>query len=129
MLYEVITQRNDAQQRESAALAALEKAGMTVYKVDVTEREVFRQALPDWAELLPEDRITSYNVCYTKLLRIMENMSTWEMILLGAIALGVLIWAGPGVKVMLEQSRKAENRDRITSYNVCYTKLLRPDRG
>ena len=41
----------------------------------------------------------------------MENMSTWEMILLGAIALGVLIWAGPGVKVMLEQSRKAEKRD------------------
>jgi hypothetical protein len=43
--------------------------------------------------------------------KIMENMSTWEMILLGAIALGVLIWAGPGVKVMLEQSRKAESRD------------------
>jgi hypothetical protein len=33
------------------------------------------------------------------------------MILLGAIALGVLVWAGPGVKVMLEQSRKAESRD------------------
>jgi len=54
--HEITTwQRNDAQQRESAALAALEKAGMTVYKVDVTEREVFRQALPDWAELLPEE--------------------------------------------------------------------------
>ena len=38
-------------------------------------------------------------------------MSTWEMILLGAIALGVLVWAGPGVKVMLERSRKAESRD------------------
>ena len=41
----------------------------------------------------------------------MEQMSAWEMVLLGAIALGVLIWAGPGVKVMLEQSRNAENRD------------------
>jgi hypothetical protein len=41
----------------------------------------------------------------------MGNMSTWEMVLLGAIALGVLIWAGPGVKVMLEQSHKAESRD------------------
>ena len=33
------------------------------------------------------------------------------MIILGAIALGVLIWAGPGVKVMLERSRQAESRD------------------
>jgi len=41
----------------------------------------------------------------------MNNLSTWEMILLGAIALGVLIWAGPGVKAMLEQSRRAESRD------------------
>lgn len=41
----------------------------------------------------------------------MEQMSAWEMVLLGAIALGVLIWAGPGVKAMLEQSRNAENRD------------------
>jgi len=41
----------------------------------------------------------------------MQEMSTWEMVLLGAIALGVLIWAGPGVKAMLEQSRRAESRD------------------
>ena len=41
----------------------------------------------------------------------MQELSTWEMVLLGAIALGVLIWAGPGVKAMLEQSRKAESRD------------------
>jgi hypothetical protein len=41
----------------------------------------------------------------------MEDMSTWQMIILGAIALGVLIWAGPGVKVMLERSRQAESRD------------------
>ncbi|MGB5307165.1 MAG: hypothetical protein WBO57_13070 [Gammaproteobacteria bacterium] len=41
----------------------------------------------------------------------MEQMSAWEMVLLGAIALGVLIWAGPGVKTMLEQSRNAEHRD------------------
>jgi hypothetical protein len=41
----------------------------------------------------------------------MENMSTWEMLLLGAIALGVLFWAGPGIKGMLEQSRQAQQRD------------------
>lgn len=38
----------------------------------------------------------------------MEQMSTFEMIMLGIIALGVLLWAGPGVKNMLQQSREAE---------------------
>jgi heme O synthase-like polyprenyltransferase len=41
----------------------------------------------------------------------MEQMSTFEMIMLGIIALGVLLWAGPGVKTMLQQSRQAENPD------------------
>ena len=46
-------------------------------------------------------RITSYNVCYTKLLRLRF----------------------PEVLVMSPSAAKF----RITSYNVCYTKLLRPD--
>ena len=33
------------------------------------------------------------------------------MIMLGAVALGVLFWVGPGLKGMLEQSRQAENKD------------------
>jgi hypothetical protein len=41
----------------------------------------------------------------------MEQMSTFEMIMLGVIALGVLLWAGPGVKTMLQQSREAKNPD------------------
>ena len=41
----------------------------------------------------------------------MEQMSTFEMIMLGIIALGVLLWAGPGIKTMLQQSRQAENPD------------------
>jgi hypothetical protein len=41
----------------------------------------------------------------------MEQMSTFEMILLGAIALGVLFWIGPGIKGALQQSREAENKD------------------
>ncbi len=41
----------------------------------------------------------------------MQTMSTWEMVLLGVLALLVLLWAGPGVKAMLEQSRQAQNRD------------------
>jgi hypothetical protein len=41
----------------------------------------------------------------------MEEMSTFEMIMLGAIALGVLFWIGPGIKGALQQSREAENKD------------------
>ena len=41
----------------------------------------------------------------------MEQLSTFEMIILGAVALGVLFWVGPGIKGMLEQSRQAENKD------------------
>lgn len=41
----------------------------------------------------------------------MEKMAGWEMLLLGAIALLVLLWVGPGIKPLLEQSRQAENRD------------------
>jgi hypothetical protein len=41
----------------------------------------------------------------------MEEMSTFEMIMLGAIALGVLFWVGPGIKGALQQSREAENKD------------------
>ena len=38
-------------------------------------------------------------------------MSTWEMVLVGALVVLVLFWVGPGIKPMLEQSRQAENRD------------------
>jgi C4-dicarboxylate-binding protein DctP len=48
-------QRNDAQQREAAALVELKKAGMTIHEVDASEREAFRKALPDWVELLPDE--------------------------------------------------------------------------
>ena len=41
----------------------------------------------------------------------MEQLSTFEMIILGAVARGVLFWVGPGRKGMLEQSRQAENKD------------------
>lgn len=38
----------------------------------------------------------------------MEAMSTWEMVLVGALVVLVLFWIGPGIKPMLEQSRQAE---------------------
>ena len=55
-------------------------------------------------------RITSYNVCYTKLLRKAE------------------LHYPPETE---QQAGERENRDqaRITSYNVCYTKLLRVKAG
>jgi hypothetical protein len=43
----------------------------------------------------------------------MQKLSTWEMVLMAALALLVLFWAGPGVKAMLEQSRQAKERDWI----------------
>ena len=47
-------QRKDAREREAAALAEMKRRGMTIYKVDADEREAFRKALPDYAELLPD---------------------------------------------------------------------------
>ena len=41
----------------------------------------------------------------------MEQMATWEMLLLGVLLVLVLFWMGPGVKAMLEKSRQAEERD------------------
>ena len=41
----------------------------------------------------------------------MDQMSTWEMLLLGAVVALVLFWVGPGVRSSLKQSRTAENKD------------------
>lgn len=38
----------------------------------------------------------------------MENLSTTESLILGALVLLVLFWMGPGVKVSLERSKNAE---------------------
>lgn len=39
----------------------------------------------------------------------MESYSIWEALLAGLIGLGVIFWAGPGIKTTIEQSRKAES--------------------
>ena len=61
-------------------------------------------------EWMVEHRITSYNVCYTKLLRIMLKAE-----------------GGGGGRGIYEvySEEEFESAFRITSYNVCYTKLLR----
>ena len=83
-----------------------------------------------------ENRITSYNVCYTKLLRsqlgfnadyvnekvISEADVSNGMLRYGPMSYQVLFIAG-AKSLQPETALALENR--ITSYNVCYTKLLR----
>ena len=64
-----------------------------------------------------ERRITSYNVCYTKLLRVGIRFAA----LLDGRQLG---HAGQEVLSLTVVPALTQER-RITSYNVCYTKLLR----
>ena len=64
-------------------------------------------------------RITSYNVCYTKLLRAKVQDRFAEALLL------TLIEEGPKAFAKPQDYDVWANIIRITSYNVCYTKLLR----
>lgn len=41
----------------------------------------------------------------------MENLSVWEMLLLGVVVMFVLMWMGPGIRQTFKQSRQAEQRD------------------
>ena len=66
-------------------------------------------------------RITSYNVCYTKLLRVVfyidpEMASDPQLDDLKSVTLSYTFYRA-----------ESEELDRITSYNVCYTKLLRDE--
>jgi hypothetical protein len=38
----------------------------------------------------------------------MQALETWEMILLGALAVLLIFWFRPGIKAALERSREAE---------------------
>ena len=41
----------------------------------------------------------------------MNNMSTWELIALGAVAIGVIFWFRPGLRAALRQSKESQNKD------------------
>ena len=88
-------------------------------------------------------RITSYNVCYTKLLRV-SNDGTLIVggglqrgdvgrvgcdILLRSVKLAAVDGIGRGGADLsggdVDDRARLAGRARITSYNVCYTKLLR----
>ena len=97
--------------------------------------------------LMIRSRITSYNVCYTKLLRLIDG-NDWNAssILRSKIIVPVISVTIPGDKEKIKiygfgevklsdkeiaavlQHRYGDGLvylPRITSYNVCYTKLLR----
>ena len=78
----------------------------------------------------PIRRITSYNVCYTKLLRCIPS---WTVAISrqAATASGELAamarasFSVSSRSVSAGRTRLTSPIRRITSYNVCYTKLLR----
>ena len=82
------------------------------------------------------DRITSYNVCYTKLLRIPRDgyvLAEGESKHIGRLVIPPKVFAALQVETTLWVNASLDYRariilddyPRITSYNVCYTKLLR----
>jgi TRAP-type C4-dicarboxylate transport system substrate-binding protein len=45
-------QRRDTDEREATVVAELQNLGMRIYELDAMERAAFRDALPDWSDLL-----------------------------------------------------------------------------
>jgi hypothetical protein len=39
----------------------------------------------------------------------MESLSTWENLLIGAFAILVIFWMGPGIKAAMEKSKTAKS--------------------
>ena len=66
-------------------------------------------------------RITSYNVCYTKLLRVTEIVV--RAIPLSLIALGIAVAFRSGI---LNIGAEGQMMIVITSYSIHYTKLYEP---
>ena len=85
----------------------------------------------DYPTVMALHRITSYNVCYTKLLRIPDQLERDDQKRPGDNLVEHLMRDDPdeihpGKDRDGGRHREEECRLRITSYNVCYTKLLRP---
>ena len=93
-------------------------------------KEISEPPKPNTAAKTSSARITSYNVCYTKLLRkriLLFVATNIAVLLVLSVSLRLL-----GLESYLYQQGVNINYNallvfaaRITSYNVCYTKLLR----
>ena len=91
-----------------------------------------KQAIAKIIDIKP-DRITSYNVCYTKLLRDELTLKTAQKQdiwlhthnITGSHVIIITNGEIPTDKTIEEACVIAAFHSRITSYNVCYTKLLR----
>ena len=70
-------------------------------------------------------RITSYNVCYTKLLRLVLPSRESSPTRGPRIAPRTRGWFSARARVLFSRYSADWVKSRITSYNVCYTKLLR----
>ena len=70
-------------------------------------------------------RITSYNVCYTKLLRLSSPSLRSDLHPAGHRPPGQVEGGDVGKGKRFGVGLGPDADDRITSYNVCYTKLLR----
>ena len=87
-----------------------------LHELEPGDRMVFVDRLIEGvATEFPSYRITSYNVCYTKLLREAGKF----------LSAGILDGTESPGKVAAGALGKSLKKARITSYNVCYTKLLR----
>ena len=87
-------------------------AHIQLYYRDLLKGEV---ELQSDVTTIGRSRITSYNVCYTKLLRGGRAVRWAETL---------KIWCDNN-NIDLELANTRFRGHRITSYNVCYTKLLR----
>ena len=86
------------------------------------QRRPFTSDLLCAATLYQRCRITSYNVCYTKLLRF---TSTQQQKIVRSPKPRLIENELPAFASRFIQPRLQRPNFRITSYNVCYTKLLR----
>ena len=136
MLYEVITQVNQAVVDNAYALAGVkETSNIALQFNDVTtKREVWQVFITKIVDnvnkidmkVMKDSVITSYSIHYTKLYEsfgmMMGTLMACESI--GDLEQRYLRMLGTVTGYRLEGDRLDL---RITSYNVCYTKLLRPE--
>ena len=130
MLYEVITK---VYRNQTAVLIDFYRNLGLLRNVDARNLKALQKLEPSNNQG-QQSRITSYNVCYTKLLRQHLDIIGVDHIFFyfnGDYLHGAIgnsnnhSSAGGGFGWQQHRFRGIGQQSRITSYNVCYTKLLR----